>query len=140
MEPEPSTFETLRGLSAERVWLQVEPAGATSFDELLLAAGLRPLGERWVEVDRAQAREFLTAILVADLAYRAPRSSLEEAVRLANEFLAHFEGPAIYGVNSEGLPGEYPFGWEPATDYTFDAGVVVIGSVGSGLIWIADED
>lgn len=30
--------------------------------------------------------------------------------------------------------------WTPATEFTFDAGIAVMGEAGSGVYWLADED
>jgi hypothetical protein len=33
-----------------------------------------------------------------------------------------------------------PFSWARATEFTFDAGIAVMGEAGSGVYWVADED
>jgi hypothetical protein len=38
------------------------------------------------------------------------------------------------------MPDNFPFSWTPATGFTFDAGIAVLGEEGSGVYWVADED
>jgi hypothetical protein len=60
---------------------------------------------------------------------------LHRAKWLAGEFIDAF---GLYGGRfaTNGVDN----GWTPATDYVMDRGLVIIGEIGSGLFWIADDD
>ncbi|HEY9394781.1 MAG TPA: hypothetical protein VIP58_11585 [Nocardioides sp.] len=142
MELTPDVAARLRERAAIQVWLTTSTNDAVvSFDDVARLAGLEPLGRAWVEVDAARARTFLAGLLHRDLAYKSEVMPSSTADWLAGEFLGAF---GRYGVrvatNSKDLPHEFPFSWTPATDYTFDAGIVVVGQSSCGLYWVADED
>ena len=123
-------------------WLTLlKPDEAATLDDVARAAGIEPLQKRWHEVDRAGAESFLTELLHRSLAYRVELMPEKTAAWLASQFL---DGVGRYGsrfaTNSAGRPGHFPYGWEPATEYTMDAGVVAIGANGAALYWVADED
>jgi hypothetical protein len=123
-------------------WLVVlPPQQADGFDSLATTAGIEPLGNSWHEVDREQAEAFLTALLHRSLAYHVEFMPEATAAWLAAQFLDSVGTPGCqFATNGEGHPGRSGFSWAPATDYTFDAGVAVIGDGGSVLYWVADED
>lgn len=127
---------------ALRVWLTAVAADETaSFDDLARRAGLAPLGRGWTEVDGARVRRFLTGVLHRDLAYGTEVMPEHRAAWLADEFIsAAGEYGSRYATNSPDMPHESSFSWTAATDYSFDAGVAVIGIAGSALFWVADED
>lgn len=125
-----------------KCWLTVlQPHEVMDFDSLATTAGIEPLEKRWHEVDREGAESFLTELLHRSLAYRVELMPRKTAAWLASQFL---NSVGAYGsrfaTNSADRPGIFPFGWEPATDFTFDAGVVAIGREGAALYWVADED
>ncbi len=94
-----------------------------------------------MEVDGRRAREFLTAILHKDLAYKVEVMPEARARGLSEEFLRSFGAHEVrFATNSADSPSAFPFGWTPATEFTFDAGVVALGSAAAGLFWVADED
>lgn len=123
-------------------WLTVlEPGAAHDFDEVATVAGIEALGKRWCEVDRTAAEEFLVAVLHRSLAYRVELMPLGTAQWLARAFLDSVgTHGSRFATNGEGRPMESGFSWNPATEHTFDAGVVAIGANGSALYWVADED
>lgn len=45
-----------------------------------------------------------------------------------------------FATNSPDVPDAFPFSWTPPTEFTFDAGIAVMGEAGSGVYWAADED
>ena len=142
MQLRPDVARMLRERPATRVWLTASTsAEVDSFDGLARLEGLTPLGPGWVEVAVDRARRFLTELLHRDLAYRSELMPRSTAAWLADEFLSAFgpETPRI-ATNSDGLPHELPFSWTPATPYTFDAGVAVLGRASGGIYWVADED
>ncbi|XBB67443.1 hypothetical protein ABFU82_25600 [Nocardioides sp. WV_118_6] len=123
-------------------WLTLlGPHEAATFDDVARVAGLEPLGKRWHEMDRAGAASFLTALLHRSLAYRAELMREKTAAWLTAQFLdAVGSHGSRFAANSADLPGTSPFGWESATEYTMDAGLVAIGAEGAALYWVADED
>lgn len=127
---------------AAKVWLTLVAAGEIeSFDDLARRAGLEPLGPGWTEIDDARARRFLIGLLHRDLAYKSEVMPERRAEWLADEFFAAAgKFDSRFATNSPDMPHEFPFSWTPASDYTFDAGVAVIGVAGCGLFWVADED
>ena len=132
----------MRDRRAEHVWLTLLRRGeASTPDEVARVAGLEPLGRAWITVDQDRAQAFLTAILHRDLAYKSEVMPKHTATWLASEFLASCgKFNSKYAINSVDLPDECPFTWTPATEYTLDAGVVVLGDDGCALYWVADED
>lgn len=127
---------------ASKVWLSLVEAGtAADFDGLAREAGLDPLGRSWIEVDAARARRFLVAILHKDLAYKSDVMPERRAEWLADQFLSAFgRFNGRFATNSPDSPDGFPFSWTPATTYTFDAGIAVLGESGAGIYWVADED
>jgi hypothetical protein len=132
----------MRDRPASGVWLALaEPGGAGNFDDLARRAGLQPLGRAWAEVDETHARRFLASILHKDLAYNSAVMPAHRAEWLANEFLSAFgRFERRFATNSPDMPDGSPFSWTSATDFTFDAGLALIGEFGSGIYWVADED
>lgn len=60
---------------------------------------------------------------------------------LAREFLRSFgRFNSRFATNSPDMPGTLPFSSTPATSFTFDAGIAVMGEAESGVYWLADED
>jgi hypothetical protein len=86
-------------------------------------------------------RQFLAAILHKDLAYKREVMTEHRAEWLAGEFLRTFgKFNSRFVTNSADMPDMFPFCWAPATEFTFDAGIAVMGEAGSGVYWVADED
>jgi len=134
-------LQMMRDRAAERVWLCVLASEVTDFDELAIAAGLMPLGRAWVPVDAGHAERFLAGLLRVDLAYKSEVMPQHRAEWLASEFVRAFGKQDVrFATNSPDLPDRFPFGWTPATDLAFDAGLAVIGNAGAAIYWVADED
>jgi hypothetical protein len=138
----PEVLRLMHERDSERVWLQLlDSDQVDEFDGLAVAAGLRPLGRAWVEVDENRAHEVLTALLHKGLAYKNEVMPAHRAAWLASEFLRAFGHYDLKcATNTSDLPDQMPFGWTPATDNTFDCGLAVIGPLGAGVYWVADED
>ncbi|WP_264030179.1 hypothetical protein [Cellulosimicrobium sp. SH8] len=133
--------QQMRDRPAEQVWLVYDPVPRHDFDEVALAAGLRPLGEDWIEVDADRAEQVLARILYLGLAYQDELMPEHQARRLAREFIRSCGSVETrYATNADYLPAAYPSTWAPATDYTFDSGVVIVSSSRSACYWVADED
>lgn len=56
--------------------------------------------------------------------------TVAQAEQLTAEFLEQFGAQARYFTNN----------WCSVTDATFDTGVIVIGALQSGCLWVEDED
>lgn len=126
----------MQDLDVEQVWLTVlQPSEAATNDDVARIAGIEPIGKAWIEVSRSEARTLLVGLLHRSLAYHAELMPLHRANWLAGEFIDAF-GP--YGGRFATNGSDR--GWTPATDYVMDRGLVVIGELGSGLFWVADED
>jgi hypothetical protein len=135
----PDVVRMMRDRPACQVWLTLlQPAEAKDLDDVARIAGLEPL---WIEVDAARARQFLVAILHNDLAYKSEVMTEHRATWLADEFLRSFgKFNSRLATNSPDMPDTFPFSWTPATEFTFDAGIAVMGEEGSGVYRVADED
>ena len=96
------------------------------------------------KIERAEAIEVLKNALHKDMAYGVKIMSSEKAKNLAVEFIDVFGSGAIFYTNGEyGKSRKNPNvgpSWSPATDATFDTGVIVIFSEVVGCAWFADED
>lgn len=108
----------------------VPPLPAPSIAELAKEFGLRPDTACYREIDEASARLWVQRLLHRDLAYSAEVMPEQQAKQLTERFFAQFGAGAICFTNN----------WCPATDATFDEGVLVIGPQRSGCLWVEDED
>jgi hypothetical protein len=142
MDLAPDVVRMMRERSAGEIWLTLlQPGEAKDLDDVARIAGLEPLGRAWVEVDITRARHFLVAILHKDLAYNREVMTEHRATWLADEFLRSFgKFNSRFATNSPDMPATFPFSWTPATEFTFDAGIAIMGEAGSGVYWVADED
>jgi hypothetical protein len=134
--------DLMRGRHAEAVWLTVlEPGQANTFDAVARHAGLVPTGRTWSELDREAAAAFLTSLLHRSLAYHSELMPAHRAAWLAAQFINSVGTyDARFATNTEGVLGESGFSWDPATEFTLDAGIVAVGSAGSALYWVGEED
>ena len=131
----------MRDRPAVQVWLTVlGPGQAQDFDAVAVAAGLQPLERAWVEVDAERAEQVLASVLHKDLAYDAELMLEHRAKWLAAEFLSRFDRHQSRFATNRVELAEGASSWTPATDATFDTGLVIAGEAGSGLYWVADED
>lgn len=96
------------------------------------------------KIERTEAMEVIKNVLHKDMAYSVKIMPSEKANNLAEEFIGTFGGEAIFYTNGEyGKPRKNPNvgpSWSPATDATFDTGVIVISNEVVGCVWFADED
>jgi hypothetical protein len=92
--------------------------------------GLRPDAACYCEIDVSKARLLIAEVLQRDQAYGVEVMPAHQANQLTERFLDQFDAQAQYFTN-KGCP---------ATNATFDTGVVVIGSELSGCLWVEDED
>ena len=108
---------------------------ATAF---VKALAMKP-PEAWTDLDLTAAREVLTRVLHADLAYNTPMMTVETADALARRFLACCGDAPVFVTN--GSLALTPTGaWSPLTDATFDTGVIAVSDTRVGMLWAEDED
>jgi hypothetical protein len=84
-----------------------------------------------------EAGEIVAHVLCADLAYGSVMMSVSRAADLWKQFLALFDGEGIKFVTNAGTQLD---SWDPATQATFDMGVIVVGTAKAGCLWVEDED
>jgi hypothetical protein len=139
MTPKDLLNEVQRARSAgitRTLWLPVVGDVPAAVDDVAIRAGLRPLGDGWQELPPAAARDLLKDVLHRDLAYGMEAMSADQAAQLASAVLGLMPESARWFSNR--IPGDNS--WNPATDATFDAGVVGISTEGAVVIWVEDED
>ena len=119
----------------------------TAADLAVQGAGLRPLGDGWLEVSERDAESIAAGVLHRDLAYGAEIVPLEEARELASALLALVPQPMTCFTNGEwadafGDDLEPPdsVGFDPISDATLDAGIVCVGEGATLLLWVEDDD
>ena len=115
-----------------------------SADEAALAFNLRPLGIGWRAISREASREVLEDILAQDFVFGRCRLAQEDTVRATNEFLEAFPEEALFFTNGVWIAnanGHRQLSeWSPATDATFDSGILVLAPGQIGVVWVEDED
>jgi hypothetical protein len=116
--------------------------GSDSISELATEFGLSGDPKIYCEIDRQAARSLIYLVLEKDLAYGGGAMPRHEANRLTDAFLAQFDMTSRFYTN--GTFHEVAAGngatWSPATDATFDTGVLVLSDALSGCLWVEDED
>jgi hypothetical protein len=118
---------------------------------------------RCAEINRDSAYEIVVHILHVDLAYQSEIMPVSAARALATEFFEMFtESGTRFFTNLMGYAAgsgseqayvhttmdsclnakAWPKGasWNPATNATFDLGVILLGNMRSGILWVEDED
>jgi hypothetical protein len=141
--------EIIEARDAGHVRCGLSALRAPSLADLAREFGLRDDASIYHDIDEVDARRLMCVALRRDLAYGAELMSEARAAELADRFIADFGADARYCTNGswhlppvvahDGRSGHGP-GWIPATDATFDTGVLVIGAVRSGCFWVEDED
>ena len=125
----------------------------TLVDNFIKTEGLIPLKNSWFEVNEETATWVLECILSQDLAYNAPLPSKDKARYFTRQLITLVKssnaGERIrFFTNGKAVPGPAMYdltmrhmnGWNPATEATFDSGVVIVSRNRIGMIWVADED
>ena len=120
-------------------------SGAKSVVALAGAFGLKGDASLYHQVDAEMARAILVGVLHRDLAYGNRLLSLSRAEDLAGQVMQRFTGPGVRFLTN----GQFKHGagvglvlsrWDPATDSTFDTGVLMLGTAESGCVWVAEEE
>ena len=120
-------------------WCGVVRCGVSAYShrelsQLAAEFGLRDDPDAFRELSAAAAEELIKSVLHKDMAYGQPIMPEQQAARLTREFFAQFGADARFYSNG------WPLSWTPATDATFDTGVLVIGPQRCGCLWVEDED
>jgi hypothetical protein len=111
--------------------------GALSISEAARAFGLVEDSTIYRPIGRDEADAIAAHILQAGLAHGLEIMSSSRAVYLWQQFMAQFdEGEVNFVTNA----AESLNAWTPATDATFDMGVLVFGASKVGCLWVEDED
>lgn len=106
---------------------------------VLAKLGLKPEPEALVEHDRESAYLILRDLLWKDMAYEGECMPIAQAESLAQQILQeHSVEGSRYFSNGNWPKRE---GWNPLTESTFDAGILVSQPPGRYFcIWFQDED
>jgi hypothetical protein len=118
---------------------------ASSVEHAAGKFGLATSPDTYFEITSEEAKAVLKAVLAFDMAYHCEWVPLPEADRLASTFVDIFEsqGPTYYTNGEYGRPRKAPGigpGWTPATDATFDTGILVLTRECIACAWFMDED
>ncbi len=108
--------------------------------ELAREFGLHDDPSAFAPIDASNAAALVASILHKDMAYSHPMMLEERANELAGQFFEQFGAGATCFSNGWTGWETGSTGWHPATDATFDTGVLVVGHDRSGCIWVEDED
>lgn len=120
-----------------RTWHGGSVEGAAAEFGLLSSAGI------YIEVSALEAESVLRSVLHRDMAYEREIVPLDEAARLAAEFIRQFsfESAKFYTNGEYGRPRiNSSVGWTPATEATFDTGVLMVSPNRIACAWFMDED
>jgi hypothetical protein len=120
--------------------------GGASLGELAGELGLSPDAGCYREISADAARRLAFLILTQDLAYNVAMVAPALATSLVDRFFAAFDGADVHYFTNGSFheaPGDRlacsGASWQPATAATFDTGVLVVGPVASGALWVEDE-
>jgi hypothetical protein len=109
-------------------------------DRTTTALGLGVVGPRWQALSRAEAIAILVCVLRADMAYRTPLMSDEQAAEVGVRFLALFAEDAQLFTNAHWHDGQIRGWYDAVAGATFEGGVVAVSATRTGILWVGDED
>jgi len=93
------------------------------------------------EIPAGEAIALLTNIFHRDMAFDKKIMSAAQAFALAKAFVDCFPHEATcFYTNSTFGKKQVPRSWSPATDATFDAGLLVLSRGITACLWLKDED
>jgi hypothetical protein len=144
-EPGMDVFDVIRKERTAGKLFCGATTGVKSVAALATAFGLKGDASLYHQVDAEMARSILVGVLHRDLAYGNRLLSLARAEELAGEVMQLFAAPGIRFLTNAQFKQGTAAGlvmshWDPATDATFDTGVLMLGTGDSGCLWVADED
>ena len=105
--------------------------------EIARVFGLADDSTVYRSIESIEASAIATRILCADLAYNSKIMCVSRAGDLWRQFMALFDGQDVEFASNTGT---VPDSWTPATQATFDMGVLVMGANKTGCLWVEDED
>ena len=93
-------------------------------------------------IDEQSAAEVLSWLIGNSMAYDTELMPPERAAAFAAEFLSLVPAPRRWFANGEAsrLAGGRAWAGSPATDFTFDEGVVAVAEGRAWIAWFTDED
>jgi hypothetical protein len=115
-------------------------SGAVSVTDVAGAFGLSidPLCYR--EISESTARAIATHVLNKDLAYQVEVIPSDEARELVSQFFELCCTPDWRFFSNGDFALKASSSWTPATESTFDTGVLIVAGDRSGCLWVEDED
>lgn len=121
--------------------------GVATLEQLAADSGLSTGSQLYHEIRADAARRLAFLILTKDLAYDCVVVAPALADSLLERFFAVFGSHDVrYFTNGtfHEAPAENPthsgVTWQPATAATFDTGILIVGPIASGVLWVEDED
>ena len=95
-----------------------------------------------VEIDEASAAAVLSWLIGNSMAYEVELMPPERAAAFTAEFMSLVPAPRRWFSNGEAewLTGGRAWAGTPATDFTFDEGVVAVAEGRAWIAWFTDED
>lgn len=114
-------------------------------EEAAGAFGLSSAADTYTEVPAEEALAVLANVINKDMAYDFEFMPYERAKELATAFLFSFPqtGTRFFTNGTFGKERESPNigpSWSPATEATFDTGVLVLAAQSTACVWFKDED
>ncbi|MBQ0946611.1 hypothetical protein KAK07_25015 [Ideonella sp. 4Y16] len=136
-------IEALR--NAGHVRAQVLEEAFASPELAALAFGLKGEPAIYSEVSPKEAACVLRSVIHRDMAYEIELVPLGQAEELAAKFLQAVGtvGARYFTNGTFGLPRQSPHvgaSWSPATEATFDTGILVLTPERTACLWFEDED
>lgn len=94
------------------------------------------------EIDETSAAEMLSWLIGNTMAYDTELMAPERAAAFAAEFMSLVPVPRRWFANGEvsWLPGGRAWAGNPATDFTFDEGIVAVAEGRAWIAWFTDKD
>lgn len=111
--------------------------GKFTLADIARSFGLADLADVYTQIEISDAASIAINVLSRDLVYNTEIMSPARATALWQQFLQLFNGQKLHFF-SNCRPGRHQ--WNPATNATFDMGVLIIGESSSGCLWVEDED
>lgn len=111
---------------------------ASTLLEVAAAFGLKQDASLYRPLEREAAQRLMQRLLQRDLAYGTAQMSSDRAQQLAERFLAECVAADATCFANVALPDGSS--WNPATDATFDQGVLFVSPSGGACFWVEDED